>query len=64
MKAVCWMGTHSIEVHDVKDPEIINPQDAIIRITRTAICGSDIHLYEGYIHGVGRHPGSRVHGHR
>ena len=43
------MGTHSIEVHDVKDPEIINPQDAIIRITRTAICGSDIHLYDGYI---------------
>ena len=49
MKAVCWMGTHSIEVHEVEDPKIINPQDAIIRITRTAICGSDIHLYDGYI---------------
>ncbi len=49
MKAVCWMGTHSIEVHEVADPKILNPKDAIIRITRTAICGSDIHLYDGYI---------------
>lgn len=49
MKAVCWMGTHSIEVHEVEDPKIINPQDAIIKITRTAICGSDLHLYDGHI---------------
>src|ERR1700760_2506330 len=49
MKAVCWMGTHSIEVHQVPDPEIVNPHDAILRITRTAICGSDLHLYDGYI---------------
>ena len=49
MKAVCWMGTHSIEVHDVADPQIINPHDAIIRVTKTAICGSDLHLYDGYI---------------
>lgn len=49
MKAVCWMGKHSIEVHEVADPQIINPHDAIIRITRTAICGSDIHLYDGLI---------------
>ncbi len=49
MKAVCWMGSGSIEVHTVADPEIINPHDAIIRITRTAICGSDLHLYDGYI---------------
>jgi threonine dehydrogenase-like Zn-dependent dehydrogenase len=49
MKAVCWMGTHSIEIHTVPDPEIINPHDAIIKITRTAICGSDLHLYDGYI---------------
>ncbi len=49
MKAVCWMGTHSIEVHTVPDPEIINPHDAIVRVTRTAICGSDLHLYDGYI---------------
>lgn len=49
MKAVCWMGTHSMEVHTVPDPTILNPQDAIIKITRTAICGSDLHLYDGYI---------------
>ena len=49
MKAVCWMGKEKIEVHEVKDPEIINPHDAIIRITRTAICGSDLHLYGGFI---------------
>ncbi len=49
MKAVCWMGKESIEVHEVPDPIIINPSDAIIRITRTAICGSDLHLYGGFI---------------
>jgi threonine dehydrogenase-like Zn-dependent dehydrogenase len=49
MKAVCWMGKESIEVHTVPDPEIINPKDAIIRVTRTAICGSDLHLYAGLI---------------
>ena len=49
MKAVCWMGTGKIEVHTVPDPQIINPHDAILRITRTAICGSDLHLYDGYI---------------
>jgi threonine dehydrogenase-like Zn-dependent dehydrogenase len=49
MKAVCWMGKESIEVHNVPDPQIINPKDAIIKITRTAICGSDLHLYGGLI---------------
>ncbi len=49
MKAVCWMGKEKIEVHTVKDPEIINPHDAIIRVTRSAICGSDLHLYGGFI---------------
>jgi threonine dehydrogenase-like Zn-dependent dehydrogenase len=49
MKAVCWMGKQSIEVHEVPDPRIINPHDAIIKITRTAICGSDLHLYGGMI---------------
>jgi threonine dehydrogenase-like Zn-dependent dehydrogenase len=49
MKAVCWMGKESIEVHTVPDPQIINPHDAIIRVTRTAICGSDLHLYAGLI---------------
>ena len=49
MKAVCWMGKESIEVHQVSDPAIINPHDAIIKVTRTAICGSDLHLYAGLI---------------
>ncbi len=49
MKAVCWMGTRKIETLTVPDPKIINPHDAILRVTRTAICGSDLHLYDGYI---------------
>jgi threonine dehydrogenase-like Zn-dependent dehydrogenase len=49
MKAACWMGKHKVEVHTVSDPGIINPRDAVIRITSTAICGSDLHLYDGHI---------------
>ena len=49
MKAVCWMGKENMEVHTVADPKIMNPHDAIIKITRSAICGSDLHLYDGYI---------------
>ena len=49
MKAVCWMGAQKMEVHDVPDPKILNPRDAIIKITSTAICGSDLHLYDGYM---------------
>jgi len=49
MKAVCWMGKENIQVHDVPDPRILNPRDAIIRITSTCICGSDLHLYGGFV---------------
>ena len=49
MKAVCWMGKHDVQVLNVPDPEILNERDAIIKITKTAICGSDLHLYNGYI---------------
>ena len=49
MKANCWMGTRQVEVRDVPDPKIINPRDAIVRITSTAICGSDLHLFNGFI---------------
>jgi threonine dehydrogenase-like Zn-dependent dehydrogenase len=49
MKATCWMGTNQIEVQKVPDPKILNPRDAIVRITSTAICGSDLHLYDGYM---------------
>lgn len=49
MRALTWHGKHDVRVDTVDDPEIINPRDAIIRITSTAICGSDLHLYDGYI---------------
>ena len=49
MRAACWHGRQSIHVEDVPDPQILNPRDAIIRITSTAICGSDLHLYNGFI---------------
>jgi len=49
MKATCWHGRRHVEVEDVPDPKILNPRDAIIRITSTAICGSDLHLYNGFI---------------
>lgn len=49
MKALAWHGKHDVRYDTVDDPEIINPRDAIIRVTSTAICGSDLHLYDGYI---------------
>jgi threonine dehydrogenase-like Zn-dependent dehydrogenase len=48
MKAVCWQGAHKVEVETVPDPKILNPRDAIVQITSTAICGSDLHLYNGF----------------
>jgi threonine dehydrogenase-like Zn-dependent dehydrogenase len=49
MKALCWQGNQKVSVETVPDPKILNPRDAIIKITSTAICGSDLHLYDGYI---------------
>ncbi len=49
MKALCWYGNYDVRVETVPDPQILNPRDAIIRVTRTAICGSDLHLYHGAI---------------
>lgn len=49
MKAVCWYGKHDVRVETVPDPKITNPHDAVVGITSTAICGSDLHLYDGYI---------------
>jgi len=49
MRALAWHGKHDVRVDTVPDPDIINPRDAIIKITSTAICGSDLHLYDGYI---------------
>jgi len=52
MKAVCWHGRHDVRVETVPDPILLNPRDAIVRITATAICGSDLHIYNGYIPGM------------
>ena len=49
MKALCWQGKHSIQVKNVRDPSILNPYDAVIKVTSAAICGSDLHLYDGVI---------------
>ncbi len=49
MKAVCWEGKHDVQVKNVPDPTILNARDAIIKVTSTAICGSDLHLYNHYI---------------
>lgn len=52
MKALCWNGTKEVSIESVPDPKILNPRDSIIRITSTAICGSDLHLYNGRVPGV------------
>jgi threonine dehydrogenase-like Zn-dependent dehydrogenase len=49
MKALCWYGSRDVRVENVPDPHIINPRDVIVRVTLTAICGSDLHLYNGFI---------------
>ena len=49
MKANCWMGKKRVQVEEVPDPKILNSQDAIVKITSTAICGSDLHLFNGFI---------------
>src|SRR5918999_423961 len=49
MKAVVWHGTNDVRVERVPDPAILNPRDAIVRITSTAICGSELHLLDGFI---------------
>jgi threonine dehydrogenase-like Zn-dependent dehydrogenase len=49
MKATCWEGKRSVRIEEVPDPTIIDSRDAIVRVTSTAICGSDLHLYNGFI---------------
>src|SRR6266545_3388986 len=49
MKAVCWYGSGDVRVETVPEPKILNPRDAIVKVTLAAICGSDIHLYDGCI---------------
>jgi threonine dehydrogenase-like Zn-dependent dehydrogenase len=52
MKAVTWCGKNDVRVCNVPDPKILQPRDAIIKVTSTCICGSDLHLYDGYIPGM------------
>ncbi len=49
MKALCWHGKSDVRIDNVPDPEIIDNRDAIIKVTATAICGSDLHLYDGFM---------------
>ena len=49
MKANCWHGKRDVRIEQVPDPAILNPGDAIIKVTSTAICGSDLHLYNGVV---------------
>jgi threonine dehydrogenase-like Zn-dependent dehydrogenase len=49
MKALCWFGTNDVRIEDVPEPKILDSRDAIIRITSTAICGSDLHLLDGFM---------------
>ena len=52
MKALCWHGAKDIRCDEVPDPIIEHPRDAIIKVTSCAICGSDLHLYDGYMPGM------------
>ena len=49
MRANCWMGKKKVEVRNVPDPQILNSRDCIVRVTSTAICGSDLHLFNGFV---------------
>jgi threonine dehydrogenase-like Zn-dependent dehydrogenase len=49
VKAACWYGKHDVRVESVPDPDVLNPHDAVVRVTLSAICGSDLHMYDGYI---------------
>ena len=49
MRALCWFGKGDVRMEAVPDPKILNPRDATVKVTTTAICGSDLHLYGGYV---------------
>jgi threonine dehydrogenase-like Zn-dependent dehydrogenase len=49
MRALVWNGKYDVAVKNVDEPKLINPRDAIVKVTTTCICGSDLHLYDGYI---------------
>lgn len=49
MQALCWHGKEDVRLDTVPDPKILDSRDAIVKVTATAICGSDLHLYDGYM---------------
>ena len=49
MKAACWMGKKDVRVEQVPDPKLLDARDAIVRVTSTSVCGSDLHLYNGFV---------------
>lgn len=49
MRALCWNGVNDLRVETVPDPKIINPHDAILRVTMSTTCGSDLHFIDGYL---------------
>jgi threonine dehydrogenase-like Zn-dependent dehydrogenase len=49
MRATCWTGRNTVQVETVPDPQILTDRDAIVKISSSAICGSDLHLYDGYV---------------
>ncbi|WP_137388714.1 zinc-dependent alcohol dehydrogenase [Rhodoligotrophos defluvii] len=52
MRALCWNGVNDLRVETVKDPEIVNPHDCILRVTMSTTCGSDLHFIDGYLPGM------------
>src|SRR5581483_8533031 len=52
MRALCWHDRLDVRVETVPEPKLINPRDAIVRVTSSAICGSDLHLYGGFVPGM------------
>ncbi|SDJ42122.1 alcohol dehydrogenase catalytic domain-containing protein [Nonomuraea jiangxiensis] len=49
MRALCWTGVNEVAVRDVPDPGILNRQDAVVEVTASSVCGSDLHLLDGYV---------------
>lgn len=49
MKALCWNGVRDLNVERVDDPKLLNPKDAIVKVTMSSVCGSDLHLINGFI---------------
>src|SRR5205814_4400738 len=52
VRAVCWHDKLDVRVESVPEPKILNPRDAIVQVSATAICGSDLHLYGGFVPGM------------